>query len=65
MINEENLKSFKRCAYLIDIASGKLCGCDAIVNALESGRLAGVGAHSYNKVNATGGSGEVVKFKED
>jgi formate dehydrogenase len=135
MINEETLKNFKRGAYLINTARGKLCDRDAIVKALESGqlagyagdvwfpqpapndhpwrtmphhgmtphisgtslsaqtryaagtreilecyfegrpirdeylivqggRLAGVGAHSYSKGNATGGSDEAAKFKK-
>jgi formate dehydrogenase len=134
MINEQTLKNFKRGAYLINTARGKLCDRDAIVKALESGRLAGyagdvwfpqpapkdhpwrtmphhgmtphisgtslsaqaryaagtreilecyfegrpirneylvvqdgklagVGAHSYSKGNATGGSEEAAKFK--
>jgi formate dehydrogenase len=41
MINEKSLKNFKRGAYLINTARGKLCDRDAIVQALESGRLAG------------------------
>jgi len=41
MINAESLKHFKRGAYLINTARGKLCDRDAIVAALESGRLAG------------------------
>ncbi|PUA18747.1 NAD-dependent formate dehydrogenase [Glaciimonas sp. PCH181] len=41
MINEKSLKNFKRGAYLINTARGKLCDRDAIVNALETGRLAG------------------------
>jgi formate dehydrogenase len=135
MINEETLKNFKRGAYLINTARGKLCDRDAIVKALESGQLAGyagdvwfpqpapndhpwrtmphhgmtphisgtslsaqtryaagtreilecyfegrpirdeylivqggqlagVGAHSYSKGNATGGSDEAAKFKK-
>ncbi len=136
MINEASLKNFKRGAYLINTARGKLCDRDAIVNALESGQLAGyagdvwfpqpapndhpwrtmpnhgmtphisgtslsaqtryaagtreilechfegrpirdeylivqggqlagAGAHSYSKGNATGGSEEAAKFKKD
>ncbi len=41
MINEQTLKNFKRGAYLINTARGKLCDRDAIANALESGQLAG------------------------
>jgi formate dehydrogenase len=41
MINEQTLKNFKRGAYLINTARGKLCDRDAIVRALESGQLAG------------------------
>lgn len=41
MINAETLKFFKRGAYLVNTARGKLCDRDAIVAALESGRLAG------------------------
>jgi formate dehydrogenase len=136
MINEQTLKNFKRGAYLINTARGKLCDRDAIVNALENGQLAGyagdvwfpqpapndhpwrtmpnhgmtphisgtslsaqtryaagtreilecyfegrpirdeylvvqggqlagVGAHSYSKGNATGGSEEAAKFKKE
>ncbi len=41
MINAESLKNFKRGAYLINTARGKLCDRDAIAAALESGQLAG------------------------
>lgn len=41
MINEETLKRFKRGAYLVNTARGKLCDRDAIARTLESGRLAG------------------------
>lgn len=41
MINDETLKHFKRGAYLVNTARGKLCDRDAIVRALESGQLAG------------------------
>ncbi|CAG2156426.1 NAD-dependent formate dehydrogenase [Cupriavidus numazuensis] len=41
MINAESLSKFKRGAYLINTARGKLCDRDAIVAALESGQLAG------------------------
>ncbi|MFG1421129.1 NAD-dependent formate dehydrogenase [Roseixanthobacter liquoris] len=41
MINEETLKLFKRGAYLVNTARGKLCDRDAIVRALEGGQLAG------------------------
>lgn len=41
MVNAETLKSFKRGAYLVNTARGKLCDRDAIVDALESGQLAG------------------------
>lgn len=41
MINADTLRHFKRGAYLINTARGKLCDRDAIVAALESGRLAG------------------------
>ncbi|WP_028695596.1 NAD-dependent formate dehydrogenase [Pseudomonas cremoricolorata] len=43
MINRESLKQFKRGAYLINTARGKLCDRDAIAAALESGQLAGYG----------------------
>jgi formate dehydrogenase len=43
MINAATLKNFKRGAYLINTARGKLCDRDAIVDALESGQLAGYG----------------------
>ncbi|NMN56126.1 formate dehydrogenase [Xanthobacter sp. SG618] len=135
MVNEETLKLFKRGAYIVNTARGKLCDRDAIARALDSGRLAGyagdvwfpqpapadhpwrtmawngmtphmsgtsltaqaryaagtreilecffegrpirdeylivqdgtlagVGAHSYSKGNATGGSEEAAKFKK-
>ena len=41
MVNEETLKLFKRGAYLVNTARGKLCDRDAIVRALEAGQLAG------------------------
>src|SRR3546814_3436171 len=41
MINVETLKLFKRGAYLVNTARGKLCDRDSIVRALESGQLAG------------------------
>lgn len=41
MINETTLKHFKRGAYLVNTARGKLCDRDAIAAALESGQLAG------------------------
>ncbi|GAB3626653.1 formate dehydrogenase [Pandoraea terrae] len=43
MINADSLKHFKRGAYLINTARGKLCDRDAIAAALESGQLAGYG----------------------
>src|SRR5471032_2447357 len=41
MINAKSLKSFKRGAYLINTARGKLCVAEDIAAALESGQLAG------------------------
>lgn len=41
MINADSLKHFKRGAYLINTARGKLCDRDAIAVALKSGQLAG------------------------
>ena len=41
MINAASLKNFKRGAYLINTARGKLCDTNAIAAALESGQLAG------------------------
>ncbi len=41
MIDEKALANFKRGAYLINTARGKLCDTNAIVKALESGQLAG------------------------
>jgi len=43
MVNQDSLKHFKRGAYLINTARGKLCDRDAIAAALESGQLAGYG----------------------
>jgi formate dehydrogenase len=135
MVNAQSLKWFKRGSYLVNTARGKLCDTDAIVDALNSGhlagyagdvwfpqpapndhpwrampnhamtphisgtslsaqtryaagvreilecffedrpirdeylivqggRLAGVGAHSYSKGNATGGSEDAAKYKK-
>lgn len=41
MINARTLQDFKRGAYLINTARGKLCERDAVVRAVESGQLAG------------------------
>lgn len=41
MMNDETLKLFKRGAYLVNTARGKLCDADAIARALEDGQLAG------------------------
>src|SRR6218665_259596 len=41
MINAQSLKNFKRGAYLINTARGKLCDGDGVGAALESGQLAG------------------------
>jgi formate dehydrogenase len=41
MINAKTLAHFKKGAYLINTARGKLCDRDAIVEALKSGQLAG------------------------
>ncbi len=41
MINEQTLKFFKRGAYLVNTARGKLVDRDALVRALESGHIAG------------------------
>lgn len=41
MINDDTLKLFKRGAYLVNTARGKLCDRDALARALESGQLAG------------------------
>lgn len=43
MINADTLKFFKRGAYLVNTARGKLCDRDAIVEAMRSGQLAGYG----------------------
>ncbi|AXL53951.1 formate dehydrogenase (plasmid) [Paraburkholderia caffeinilytica] len=43
MINAKSLANFKRGAYLINTARGKLCDRDAVAAALESGQLAGYG----------------------
>ena len=44
MINSETLKLFKHGAILINTARGELMGHDAVVEALLSGQLSGVGA---------------------
>ena len=41
MINDESLKLFKRGAYLVNTARGKLVERDSIVRALEGGHIAG------------------------
>jgi len=41
MINGKTLANFKRGAYLINTARGKLCDRDAVADALKSGQLAG------------------------
>lgn len=41
MINDKLIAKMKRGAYLVNTARGKLCDRDAIVRALESGKLAG------------------------
>ena len=41
MINEKTLKFFKRGAYIVNTARGKLVETDALVRALESGHIAG------------------------
>jgi formate dehydrogenase len=41
MVNEKTLKFFKRGAYIVNTARGKLVETDAIVKALESGHIAG------------------------
>jgi len=41
MINAETIRYFKRGAYLVNTARGKLCDRDVIVAALENGQLAG------------------------
>jgi formate dehydrogenase len=41
MINEKTLKFFKRGAYIVNTARGKLVDADALVRAVESGQIAG------------------------
>jgi formate dehydrogenase len=41
LFNDKLLAKMKRGAYLVNTARGKICDCDAIVRALESGQLAG------------------------
>ena len=41
MINEKTLKFFKRGTYLVNTARGKLVDADALVQAVESGHIAG------------------------
>jgi len=41
MVNSETIKLFKRGAYLVNTARGKLCDRDVIAKALEDGQLAG------------------------
>ena len=41
MINAKSLKNFKRGAYLVNTARGKLCVAEDVAAALESGQLAG------------------------
>lgn len=44
MINDETLRLFKRGAYLVNMARGKLCDRDSVARALESVQLAGYAA---------------------
>ena len=48
MINEETLKLFKRGAILINAARGELMDHTAVVNALKSGQLGGLGADTLS-----------------
>jgi len=41
MVNAETIELFKRGAYLVNTARGKLCDRDVVAEALRSGRLAG------------------------
>merc|ERR1712110_1281397 len=41
MVNADTIKLFKRGAYLVNTARGKLCDKDVIATALEDGQLAG------------------------
>lgn len=41
MVNADSIKLFKRGAYLVNTARGKLCDRDVIAEALEDGQLAG------------------------
>lgn len=41
MVNADTIKLFKKGAYLVNTARGKLCDRDVIVDALEGGQLAG------------------------
>lgn len=41
MVNSDTIKQFKRGAYIVNTARGKLCDRDVIADALEKGHLAG------------------------
>ena len=48
MINSESLKKFKRGAILINAARGELMDHEAVVDALKSGQLGGIGADTLS-----------------
>ena len=54
MINDETLKSFKRGAYLVNTARGKLCDRDAIVRAVDD-TLPIDGSHPYRRMPSVSG----------
>ena len=41
LFNDELIGKMKRGAYIVNTARGKICDCDAIARALESGQLSG------------------------
>jgi formate dehydrogenase len=72
MINAKTLANFKRGAYLINTARGKLCDRAAVAAALKSGQLAGYAGdvwfpqpapadHPWRFIHRTGNTGDMTQ----